>query len=491
MTDGSGMAPATPLTPCHLDGLFVKHDGLVYPCCMLGGGDGQVADHADTIIGHVADPDLPRLLEEFTTQCRCQARRFRPARPGDKHGRLNLELSLRCQGRCAMCCVFAPEYTDSYELYPHLDRLIDSFAPADILFQGGEVLVQRESLDWIAALRRRLPDTPFLLATNGCVGTDMVPEAEALFDAVHISIVGFQPETYRAIMGLELTRTKAFAQALCRGGKTRVQLKYMAAPNNFHEIPLFLDWAVGTGAQNLAVETITVGQYIVLDTFDDYWRKIFRRTGRETRRILDRLRKQGTPRDIHFSGEARRLLELDEDAAGGAAYGASAEAPSPDDILDDGCDQAWQRLDRGELEAAETLLRDLDQRFPGSARVLHALAVLELRRGRPQEGLDAAERGLSAHPGNPRLTLTAATLLAKLDRHDEAIARIEALLERFPLHWSAHCSASDIHRYAGRWDKALEHLERALTIHPQLRAKAGQKRRIIESARAQAAKAQP
>jgi len=367
--------------------------------------------------------------------------------------------------------------------------------------------VQRESLDWIATLRRRLPDTPLLLATNGSVGLDMLPEVEALFDAVHFSIVGFQPETYRAIMGLDIERTKALAEALCRGGKTRVQLKFMATPNNIHEIPLFLTWALATGAKNIAVETINIGQYILLDTFDDYWRKIFRRTGREVRRILntlgDGLGGDSGGREIIFSGEARSLLDIvpipATDAPSGVGSNMDSQAPDRPgeevdmaaDQLDDGCDAAWGLIDRGELDAAEAALLDLDRQHPGSARVPHALAVLELKRERLAEGLAVAERGLADHPGDARLTLTAATLLARMGRFDEALGRIDALLAHRPHHWSAHVSASDTNRYAGRFEAALTHLDRALAIHPQLRAKADQKRRLIEAARAQAATAQP
>lgn len=475
-------APLRKNIPCHARELFVKHDGLVYPCCRVGGGDGQVGDNSRTIIGRLGDSELPERIRSFRARCRCEGRRLRPLGEGESlgGGRLNIELSLKCQGRCAFCCVFAPEYRGGRAVLPGLDDLIEAYAPADILVQGGEVLVQPESLAWLGGIRKRFPGIPILLVTNGCVELSLLDSVEELFEAVHISIAGFQPQTYGTVMGLDLERTKLFAASLCARGRTRVQLKFMATPNTIHELPLFLRWALEVSPASVAVETITIGQYVVMDTFDDYWRKIFRRTGREVKRLLPLL--DGRVRlgmDVLFSSEARALLELDGCLPQPQADPAGAGGPSREDIADQALDEAWSLIDRGAAGEARAVLSEVLRSDPDFAGARHAMAIACLVEGGLEEGLAHAMAGLDANPGDPDLVCARATLLARLERHDEALACLSGIMSHAPLNWGARIRASDICRYAGRWAEALEHLDAALAIHPHLRRGAPEKRRDL------------
>lgn len=475
----SGAASPARVSPCHALELFVKHDGLVYPCCRVGGGDGQVDDHAAKIIGHVSDPGLMDAIRAYAGPCRCPGRRLRPLSPDEplRGGRLNIELSLACQGRCAFCCVFAPEFAGGYGLFDQLERLIKAYSPGDILVQGGEVLVQPQSLAWIGAMRERYPGIPWILITNGCADETMLATVERLFEAVHFSIGGFAPQTYKAVMGLDFERTKRFAEGLCRGGRTRVQLKFMATPSNIHEIPLFLRWAMELSPASVAVETISIGQYVNMNTFDSYWSKIFERTGRETKRVLDSRDQAAPGPEVLLSDEARRLLDLDTPRGQGSAP-PDVDGASAEDHADYLCDEAWEHIGAKRFGKARELLAVAAAHgdFP---RIGHARVILELLEVRLDEALHEAGSWLVRFPDDPDLILARASVLARMGRHDEAEAAVGELLLRRPLHWAAHLSLSDVHRYAGRLEKSLEHLDRALAIHPHLQRGVKEKRRSI------------
>lgn len=382
--------------PCHYQSLFVKFNGMVYPCCMAGSSDGTLGDTAHKIIGHVSDPDLPAKIEAYSSDCTCHQRRLRPIAPGEERrfGQLNLELSLHCQADCAMCCVFAPSFRGGYDLYDHLERLALACSPREMLFQGGEVLVQKRSLRFIERLRERLPDTRFRLTTNASVVLDLAETIERLFDDVNISVVGFQPETYRAIMGIDIRPMRRMARRLCRGGRTRVHLKFMATPNNIHELPLFLRWAARLSPNAISSDGIHIAKYVVRNTFDSYWAKIFERTGKEVRRFLDDHGREIAKRGVHlfFEPEVRELLGLDPPASAGL------EAPDTPEYL---------------LARAHRLILAGDA--AGATSSLDTAVTL---------GLD---------PGEPRVRYLGA-LLKERDDQDSAVRDFKALLLEFPEH---------------------------------------------------------
>jgi hypothetical protein len=101
---------------------------------------------------------------------------------------------------------------------------------------------------------------------------------EKLFDLVIISIVGFQPETYRKIMGLELEKTKRFASKIAANRVTRLYLKYLVTPSNIHETDLFFEWAVDLKPDKIFISDSNTREYINQHTKDHYWKKVIDRT---------------------------------------------------------------------------------------------------------------------------------------------------------------------------------------------------------------------
>jgi len=230
-------SPFTPGTerPCHYRELFVASNGDVYPCCLTW-------NKPALRIGHITDPDLEERLLSFDGSCRCSSFTLRKGKPSDKREyKLNVETGLACNGRCAMCCVDAPSSHSPYLYYGELDRLIETLPAINhLVVQGGEVLIQKKTMDWLRALSLRRPEIPLALITNGNVEADTVPFVESLFFNVLVSVYGFQDETYRRITRMELEKTLRFAGDLVKRKRTTVHLKYLVTPLNLHELPLFL-----------------------------------------------------------------------------------------------------------------------------------------------------------------------------------------------------------------------------------------------------------
>jgi len=298
-----------PPEACHLKRLFIMHDGSVYPCCMRRGSDYHR-------IGHVGDPDILSKIMELEKYCVCSQNKLVKARPGqDMSGALlNIEVSLACQGNCAMCCVRAPEWHGNYEQYDAIGGLIESCSPAGILVQGGEVLIQKKTIEWIADLKARHPALKISLVTNGNVDLNMIEKVREIFDSVTVSIVGFEPETYRKIMGMELAKTRAFAEALVRTTEVEVTLKYLTTPINIHETSVFLEWALGLAPGSVVIEDAGSLNYIIPDTSDRYWDKIVERTLRDVESVLARNKDSMLQRatKVALDAEARKLFAIDD-----------------------------------------------------------------------------------------------------------------------------------------------------------------------------------
>lgn len=269
------------VTPCHLHFPFVQYTGDVFPCCKRRG-------QADFKIGNIDDASFLDAFLSFDTKCSCESAVLRPIGPSDALGVdvLNVELSLACQADCAMCCVNAPEWKGHYDGYSGLSTLIDVLGVKSVLVQGGEVLVQKESLEWIRRTKSSRPDITFSIVSNGNVPLSMVPLVESLFDHITISVVGFAEGTYRRIMGLERDRMCAFAEKLLVDNTTGVTMKYLCTPLSLPEADAFLSWAIPLVPRDICLSDANCIRYVNLDTDDRYWLKIIRRTEKDVKKVL-------------------------------------------------------------------------------------------------------------------------------------------------------------------------------------------------------------
>ena len=114
--------------------------------------------------------------------------------------------------------------------------------------------------------------------TNGSFDTKKAALCSQVFDTMTVSMVGFQELTYKAIMGLQVERTKAFVRFMLDNSKVEVSLKYLCTPLNVHEIGAFIDWAVPVGPECLHIVNADLVQYVNTTTEIPYWAQIIQRS---------------------------------------------------------------------------------------------------------------------------------------------------------------------------------------------------------------------
>lgn len=291
--------------PCHRKGLFVRSNGEIYPCC-------EVWSRKNLKIGHITDEDILDKIENYDKSCSCYNYNLIPGTKQDNScEQLNIELSYKCQASCAMCCVDAPSFKGKYDdnYYVLIRKLIDHLLPKEILIQGGEILVQPKSIEWIEELKNDHPQIKLSLVTNGN-NLNAYDVAEKLFNRFTISIVGFQPETYKCIMGLDINKTIEFSERMIKAGK-EVYLKYLLTPNNFHELPLFLDWAMKNNPAKISVADVYIPSYIEINAPYDYWKKLVERT---RKRVAEVIRdNKDCKSQLFISDNTNKFLNLNKD----------------------------------------------------------------------------------------------------------------------------------------------------------------------------------
>lgn len=293
-----------PVEPCHLDKVLIRFNGEVFPCC-------QVFMDRDKAIGNIRDMDVAEQIRGFDMDCSCAGKGFRPLRETESLDidSVICELSMVCNGKCAMCCAHSPEYTKEFGSarapvvqYEAIERALEALRPRTAFFQGGEVLIDPASLAWLEGLRDRLPSLHMTLVTNGNVPGNLADRVFDVFDYCIVDFYGFQPFTYQTITGLPMERTLAFAERLLEMDRKRVTLKYLSTPINFHESVLFLEWALERRPDEIAVIDADSDWYIRHDPLvkvpkfdpyagtdllpDIYWSRLISRTTDRLRRLL-------------------------------------------------------------------------------------------------------------------------------------------------------------------------------------------------------------
>lgn len=270
------------LRPCHLHGMFIRHDGYIFPCCRLWGNE-------KFIIGHISDPHIIDKINNYDTKCSCVGFIFSKSIDSKLSvNTINIEFPMICNGRCAMCCVGAPfkQKSDKGYDYDSLYYFVRNVGPKLIAVQGGEVLVQSKTLEWISGIKNEFKNIMFHVITNGCVHSRLANLCALLFNSMTISIVGFQDQTYKSVMGLDIPRMKKFALNMINSRETKVSLKYLVTPLNLHEISLFFKWAVDCCPDSIQIVDSSFESYININTKIPFWPQIVQRSANELVNML-------------------------------------------------------------------------------------------------------------------------------------------------------------------------------------------------------------
>jgi MoaA/NifB/PqqE/SkfB family radical SAM enzyme len=271
----------------------------------------------DMKIAHLNDLDFVEKIKAFNGKCTCEKFHLRKMLPTEtiNFAKFNIEFSLACQGNCAMCCVEAPSWHGNYDYYDKLAKLVEAFTPSSLFVQGGEVLVQTKTLSWLKTIKETYPDTRITIITNGNVDVKLLEQVEEIFSGIYISFVGFQPATYKRIMGMDVEKAKRFAENLIARKKIRkVILKYLTTPSNIHEASVFLEWSISLSPTSCLFQDSNIFQYINLRTNDGYWHKIFERTSQELKTVIlkNKTHFLSSKMTVSFDSYCRDIFKIDD-----------------------------------------------------------------------------------------------------------------------------------------------------------------------------------
>src|SRR5690349_22764580 len=92
---------------------------------------------------------------------------------------------------------------------------------------------------------------------------------------------------------------------------------------------------------------------------------------------------------------------------------------------------------QGELAQAENLYQRLLSAYPGHGVVTHLMGLLRAHQDRHEEAMSFFLVSLKTKPGDPAVLLDASNTLQKLERLDEALRYLDAVLAVRPDYFEA------------------------------------------------------
>jgi tetratricopeptide (TPR) repeat protein len=171
-----------------------------------------------------------------------------------------------------------------------------------------------------------------------------------------------------------------------------------------------------------------------------------------------------------------QLLRGDTRSAREAAVAAAERMPAdPGPLLD----QARSALADGDLDGAERLIRAADALAPGHPTGAWLLGRVRAAQGREEQAVAAFGVALAAFPRDREVLALRAEALDRLDRQDEAIADMRAVLAIDPEHLGAHALLARILEDRGEPEAAAVHLAAWERYRPR-----SEDRAVTERARA-------
>ena len=149
---------------------------------------------------------------------------------------LRLSVTDRCNLRCKYCMPHGVEFTPheqilTYEEFLRIAQVAVRLGITRFKVTGGEPLVRKGAVDFIAALKRLPGVEEVTLTTNGVRLAELVPALkEAGVDGVNISLDAADPETFQAITGFDqLQQVLAGLDAsLAAGLRTKINFVLLA-----------------------------------------------------------------------------------------------------------------------------------------------------------------------------------------------------------------------------------------------------------------------
>ncbi len=183
---------------------------------------------------------------------------------------LRLSVTDRCDLRCRYCMAETMQFLPRRDIlsFEEMDALAEAFVDRGvrkIRLTGGEPLVRRGIVDFVARLGRFLDDGRLEELTMTTNATRLADHAAAIRDAgirrVNVSLDTHDPETFRYITRWgELDRTlKGIAAARAAGLKLKINMVALKGLND-GEIDEMMRWCAAEGYDLTLIETMPLGQ---------------------------------------------------------------------------------------------------------------------------------------------------------------------------------------------------------------------------------------
>lgn len=282
---------------CVEQGMYLRYNGDIFPCC-------RSCWNSDLKIGNILEADISDKIKKFDKPCQCTKYRLKSTKEKIELviQRLHIEFSLSCQGNCLPCCVLAPWTRESkqYCYFQAVENFIKDFSVKKLLVQGGEIFVQKDTVMFLEGLKSRIEGLSIAIITNGNFDLSRSKSFQMLFDEAHFSFMGFQPDTYQLIMGLQRQKTMDFIDSVRKSFHGRMKIKFITLPSNIHEICSFVQYGLDIEA-DLCISSGNIFQYINQEnTWDSYWFKLIERSKSQFRDLLIEKKDEIKEKNIHI-----------------------------------------------------------------------------------------------------------------------------------------------------------------------------------------------
>ncbi|MBV8144676.1 MAG: radical SAM protein [Gammaproteobacteria bacterium] len=182
---------------------------------------------------------------------------------------VTLYLSERCNSRCVTCDYWRHGLTDMgldsvRRLLPDLRRLHTQV----VLISGGEPLLNPEWPQIAELLCER--GLKLWLLTSGLSLAKHARRAAALFDAITVSLDGTDPETYRAIRGVDAFDKVCEGIRAIAATATPLSVRVTLQRANYRQLLQFVPLARALGAQHISFLAVDVANSHAFARSDDF-----------------------------------------------------------------------------------------------------------------------------------------------------------------------------------------------------------------------------
>lgn len=277
---------------CHYKKLKIKMNGNIYPCCVAPGY---------TFIGNVFDENIIEKIENANVICECQMYKSIEKTSNDKIDLdyIHYETSNVCQADCVCCPQTKEKLDNEKELLDRINMLIEHYRPKNITAIGGEILVQNYAFKMLFDLHKKYPDIKIHTISNLSVNEKRLKEAEEIFDEITVSILGFNPTTYKNEMGLDFDIVMRNFEYLYKNKKVKLRPKFLAMPTNLFDLIDFFDWAIKLDIDKIYLHNIHEFEKVAnLD--NKYWLRTFKKLEKQMKKIFDNNKELLQSKNRHF-----------------------------------------------------------------------------------------------------------------------------------------------------------------------------------------------